>query len=214
MDLADGVTTRLALPPGYIYRSFGTTGDLMSDGVLTPGRQDGMACFDHSATSVRLVRNHEETVNLPPFGDASKAHDGNTRGGTTTLEVDRKTRELVADWVSLNGTMFNCAGGPTPWGTWMSTEETVNGPDVGPDFAGQGTASEQRHGYLYEVDARWGPTSTRRSCPSATPALCPRGGRHRPPHWCHLPHRGQLRGPGWGVPLHRTRQPDARPPDH
>jgi secreted PhoX family phosphatase len=157
VDLADGVTPRLALPPGYIYRSFGTTGDLMSDGVLTPGRHDGMTCFDHSATTVRLVRNHEETTNGAPFGDPSKAYDGNTRGGTTTVEVDRKSRELVADWVSLNGTMFNCAGGPTPWGTWITTEETVNGPDVGPDFAGQGVASQQRHGYLYEVDVRWGP---------------------------------------------------------
>jgi secreted PhoX family phosphatase len=39
----------------------------------------------------------------------------------------------------------------------LSVEETVNGPDVGPDFAGAGPEFHQRHGYLFEVDPRWGP---------------------------------------------------------
>lgn len=154
-DRSDGMV-RLALPPGFAYRSFGATGDIMSDGVVTPGRQDGMAAFRGPRGTVRLVRNHEINDSGDPLGDAGKAYDTATMGGATTLEIDRHSRELRRDWVSLNGTSFNCAGGPTPWGTWLSVEETVNGPDVGRDFAGQGGSDYVRpHGYLYEVDAAW-----------------------------------------------------------
>ena len=155
-DLFDGVV-RLALPAGYVYRSFGATGDPMTDGVATPGRQDGMAVFSGPRHRIRLVRNHEQQFSGAPIGDPSKSYDPVTQGGTTTLEIDPRSRELLGSWVSLTGSSFNCAGGPTPWGTWMSVEETVNGPDVGPDFAGAGPDFEQRHGYLYEVDPRWGP---------------------------------------------------------
>ncbi len=155
-DLVDGVE-RLALPDGFTYRTLSAAGDLMTDGVLTPGRQDGMAAFRGPRGSIRIVRNHEVNGSGAPIGDATKAYDGNTLGGTTTLEVHPRTRELVGDWVSLNGTTFNCAGGPTPWGTWLSVEETVNGPDVGADFAGNGPDYFQQHGYMYEVDPAWGP---------------------------------------------------------
>lgn len=153
-DLRDG-QTRLALPDGWVYRSFGATGDIMSDGVTTGGRQDGMAAFAGPNNTVRLLRNHEERESGPPMGDAAKAYDSNTTGGVTTLEIDSETRELGGAWVSLNGTTFNCAGGPTPWGTWISVEETVNGPDVGPDFAENGPEHTKPHGYLFEVDAAW-----------------------------------------------------------
>jgi secreted PhoX family phosphatase len=155
-DLADGAI-RLALPAGYVYRSFGATGDVMTDGVVTSGRQDGMAAFAGPHGRIRLVRNHELQFSGAPLGDPARSYDPVTQGGTTTLEVDPATRELLGSWVSLTGTSFNCAGGPTPWGTWMSVEETVNGPDVGPDFAGAGPDFQQQHGYLYEVDPRWGP---------------------------------------------------------
>lgn len=155
-DLLDG-EHRLGLPPGFVYRTLSAAGDVMSDGVPTPGRQDGMAAFRGPRGTIRVIRNHEINGSGTPFGDASKAYDGNTLGGATTFEVDAKTRELRGDWVSLNGTSFNCAGGPTPWNTWLSTEETVNGPDVGADFAGQGPDYEQQHGYVFEVDPRWGP---------------------------------------------------------
>lgn len=153
-DLRDG-QMRLALPDGWTYRSFGATGDIMSDGVATPGRQDGMAAFAAANGRIRVVRNHEEREGGTPIGDAAKAYDGNTIGGTTTLEIDPANRELHGDWVSLNGTNFNCAGGSTPWGTWLSVEETVNGPDVGADFAGNGPDFLQPHGFTFEVDPAW-----------------------------------------------------------
>jgi secreted PhoX family phosphatase len=155
-DRADGVI-RLALPSGYVYRSFGATGAPMTDGAITPGRQDGMAVFKGPRGRIRLVRNHEQQFSGAPIGDPAKSYDPVTQGGTTTLEVDPRTRELLGSWVSLSGTSFNCAGGPTPWDTWVSVEETVNGPDVGPDFAGAGPDFTRQHGYLYEVDPRWGP---------------------------------------------------------
>lgn len=160
-DLRDGVV-RLALPDGYSYRSLGMTGTTMADGAVTPGAQDGMAAFRGPRGTIRIVRNHEVRGEGAPLAgngtDAAKAYDGNTLGGTSTLWIDNNSRELLGDWVSLNGTSVNCAGGPTPWGTWISAEETVNGPDLGPDFTGNdGPAAFERHGYLFEVDPSWGP---------------------------------------------------------
>ncbi len=168
-DLSDGVV-RLGLPAGWVYRSVGATGDMMSDGNPTPGRQDGMAAFWGPDGTIRVVRNHEERESAAggprPFpGDPKTAYDKNVIGGCTTLKVDPKTRELLADWVSLNGTTFNCAGGPTPWGTWISCEESVNGFDVGPDFAGNGPDFERRHGFIYEVNPADGPKDIPRSRP-------------------------------------------------
>ena len=155
-DLTDG-HVRLGLPAGWTYRSVGGTGTIMTDGVATPGRQDGMAAFWGPNGTIRVVRNHEEresaAAGVRPFpGRTSDAYDRNVIGGTTTLEIDPSSRQLLRHWLSLNGTTFNCAGGPTPWGTWISCEESVNGPDVGPDFAGNGPDFERPHGFLFEVD--------------------------------------------------------------
>ena len=65
----------------------------------------------------------------------SQAYDPMAQGGTTTIEVTR-TGEVLHSYTSLNGTQMNCSGGPMPWGSWVTCEETVNGPDVGPDFTG------------------------------------------------------------------------------
>ena len=155
-DLTDGAV-RLHLPKGFSYRSFTPTGTLMSDGVITPGRHDGMAAFPWSRGRYRLVRNHEVNGPVPAFGSSQKAYDPMAGGGTTTLEVTRHA-DKVSSWVSCNGTQMNCAGGATPWGTWITCEETVNGPDVGPDFTGaDNSLLERQHGYIFEVPVGWGP---------------------------------------------------------
>jgi uncharacterized protein len=154
-DLRDGVV-RLWLPEGFQYRSFHDTAAgavILTDGTTLPGRHDGMAAFAGPNGNVVLVRNHEVAGFGTPFGDASLAYDSGGRGGTTTIEVS-KFGEVVSAFTSLNGTMNNCAGGRTPWGSWISCEETVNGPDVGPDFTGGSNVQlTQRHGFIYEVPA-------------------------------------------------------------
>ena len=138
----------LALPPGFTYQTFGAFGSAMSDGFITPPIHDGMAAFDGPGGTLRLVRNHElgEGNDVPGgtvIGDPSTAWDRRSPGGTTTLEVDAGTGELLRSWISLNGTNTNCGGMPTPWGTWLTCEETVTGTKAG---------LNKKHGYVFEVD--------------------------------------------------------------
>lgn len=136
----------LALPEGFQYTVIGKTGAKMSDGSRTPPKHDGMAAFQ-VGNELRLVRNHEVTNNEQGIRGSAigpNPYDASAGGGTTTLVIDPLTREPVRDFVSLSGTLVNCAGGPTPWGSWISCEETVNGPSKG---------FEQRHGYCFEVSA-------------------------------------------------------------
>jgi secreted PhoX family phosphatase len=142
VDLRDG-GVRMALPEGFSYRSFSVAGDTMSDGNLVPLAHDGMGVFNVDGR-YRLVRNHEDR-NSP--GAGTVAVDGNAYdrkgGGTTTLVVNPFTRELEQDFISLSGTTVNCAGGVTPWGSWITSEETNVGPTAG--------GWTRQHGYNFDV---------------------------------------------------------------
>ena len=149
----------LALPAGFSYVTFGYIGSTMSDGNPTPLALDGMHAFAHpgGGGKVRLIRNHEDR-NRPGGGsvggDPAAKYDTSVGGGTTTLDFDPATRSLVQDFISLNGTTVNCAGG---FGlgrrSWLTGEETIGGPantDPAKQFA-------KRHGYLFEVPRDRGP---------------------------------------------------------
>lgn len=137
----------LALPRGFEYRVLGIEGSPLSDGYRTPGRHDGMAAFPLPNGNIRLIRNHE-VANAPrpdaAVGDPAKAYDLGAGGGTVSLEIDPQTRQVIRSFISLNGTWRNCAGGPTPWGSWLSCEEAFFGPESG---------FERLHGYVFEVPA-------------------------------------------------------------
>jgi hypothetical protein len=103
-----------------------------------------------------LVRNHEvnNQVGVPGAALASRAYDPLAGGGTTTLVIDPRTREVVRDFVSLSGTLVNCAGGPTPWNSWISCEETVLGKRRFKNAEGQAQGGFGKpHGYCFEVPA-------------------------------------------------------------
>ena len=144
--VADGTTglPLLLLPAGFRYVTFGWTGDPLDDGLVTPRAHDGMAAFPAAGGLVRLVRNHElrDGTAFAP----RPLYDPNGGGGTTTLDFDPATGQLVGAHASLTGTAVNCAGGPTPWGSWLTCEETVLGPGGDPGY-------ELPHGYIFEVPA-------------------------------------------------------------
>ena len=152
-DKRDGVV-RLWLPDGFQYRSFHhtVTPVVLTDGTALPGRHDGMAAFDGPDDTVLLVRNHEINNPRPAFGPGTP-YDAMGGAGTATIQVTKKGKP-IRSFTSLNGTMMNCSGGPMPWGAWVTCEETINGPDVGPDFTrASNVPLKERHGYVFEVPA-------------------------------------------------------------
>ncbi len=152
----------LNLPKGFSYKIISQKGNKMSDGLLVPGAPDGMATFKGPRGTVILVRNHEltGTVGSGAFGaanellnqvDKDKFYDfGQAKnpqlGGTTTLVYNPVTGIVEKEFLSLVGTTRNCAGGLTPWNTWITCEESVLKPD-GINFC------EKEHGYNFEVPA-------------------------------------------------------------
>ena len=143
--LVDDPAGLVDLPEGFRYRVLSTEGDPLTGGGKVPGSHDGMAAFWAGPFSTWLVRNHEldpEGViedGLTPVAPVRGAtYDPEAPGGTTTLLVGSNGR-LRSHRVSLAGTLTNCAGGATPWDTWLTCEEDVS-------------VLGQPHGFVFEVD--------------------------------------------------------------
>ncbi len=157
----------LDLPAGFEYRVISRMGQRMDDGFLVPGRADGMASFPGPDGTTIVVRNHElanlatarhptlmgafgPNYELLPRLDRDLVYDyADGRpplGGCTTFVYNTRAQKLEREFLSLAGTSINCAGGLTPWGSWISCEETEQLESPGQGFT-------KRHGYAFEVPA-------------------------------------------------------------
>lgn len=140
----------LDLPEGFSYRLISSLGDAMSDGGTVPDKADGMGCLDLGNGEIVLVRNHELVPSDGAGGSIAHGfgtHHGNILpGGTTSLVLDAATLEVKRQFRSLGGTIRNCSGGVTPWGSWLTCEEAPTGPG---QRYGDGLAVN--HGWVFEV---------------------------------------------------------------
>lgn len=143
----------LDLPAGFHYRVLSSLGQTMSDGFTVPDNADGMGCFALDDDRVVLVRNHElarkHLASSPSNKRVPMAYDRWREGqalpgGTTHLVYHLRSQQVEREFMSLAGTLRNCSGGVTPWGSWLTCEEAVDraSAELGQD-----------HGYVFEVPA-------------------------------------------------------------
>jgi secreted PhoX family phosphatase len=143
----------LDLPKGFRYKIISRFRDELPDGRQVPDNADGMGSFVIDEREMVLVRNHElpggaaasgPLGHRPPPHPLTGAYDsgpaGALPGGTTTIVFDYREGVVTRQYLSLAGTIDNCAGGVAPWGSWLSCEE---------NFSGTST----RHGFVFDVPA-------------------------------------------------------------
>ena len=156
--LVDDPAGILALPEGFSYAVVTRTGvSRLDDGQgLTPADHDGMAVFASPRGRYTLIQNHEIDPGAQfgvPHVEGTVYDPGATdAGGCTVITTNRRGRNF-GEFVALSGTASNCAGGPTPWGTWLTCEETEDRAGDQWEEDGRTGVFRKDHGYVFEV---WG----------------------------------------------------------
>lgn len=101
----------LRLPAAFTSRVIATTGQFVpGTRHIWHAAPDGGACFEQPGGGWAYVSNSE----LPLIG------------GAAVIRFDARGAVTVAQTI-LSGTNSNCAGGKTPWGSWLSCEEWEGG---------------------------------------------------------------------------------------
>jgi uncharacterized protein len=155
---ANGGPTVLALPEGFTYTTFGATGSPLMSGGVHAQSHDGMAALPTRHRNVtRLTRNQEiRTAPGTPAGIGAVGGPEETKydpkgvGGVTVIDFDSASGQVVNEFVGINGTFVNCAGGIAFHGSgWITCEETTEGPPQG---------WERKHGYAFLMPGDAGST--------------------------------------------------------
>jgi secreted PhoX family phosphatase len=150
----------LDLPKDFSYKIISKAGDKMDDGFYVPHLPDGMTAFPGPDGLTIILRNQEIRFGNPEWVGAFKGEkklwekldkeliydtkpDGQPLpGAVTTMVYDTQKKKALSQHLSLVGTISNCSGGPTPWGTWITCEENCEN---------SGDMCLLNHGYAFEI---------------------------------------------------------------
>ncbi len=112
---------------------------IQAPAMYATGFVNGIIRVPFGSASVRIGASG--TVTNPAAPDP-RPFTGYAGGGTSNLVFQgNEWRGAVS---SIGGTLGNCAGGLTPWGSWLTCEETIL------DFSAIGG---KKHGYVFETAA-------------------------------------------------------------
>ncbi|WP_066374075.1 alkaline phosphatase PhoX [Herbidospora mongoliensis] len=154
--LKDDPNGILALPEGFSYKIVTREGvtDMSFGQGKTPGLHDGAGVVSSKHAGFAIILNHElgpGSANGVPLVPGTVYDPGAPLAGGCTVVNTGPDGGFLSQWVGISGTVRNCAGGVTPWGTWLTCEESSNKAGSTWSGGGQSGTYQKDHGYVFEV---------------------------------------------------------------